>query len=79
MDLGFRLGILTNGSTDIRRQMDEQQIIKSYLSRLGRKGGSVKGPQKVRPKEHYQKAVGIRWAKYREHKQTEGQPPKTEA
>jgi len=59
--------------------MDEQQIIKAYLSRLGKKGGSVKGPQKVRPKEHYQKAVGIRWARYRERQQTEAQPPKTEA
>jgi len=56
--------------------MTEDQIIKAYLSRLGRKGGSVKGPQKVRPKEHYQKAVGIRWAKYRERQQTEAQPPK---
>jgi len=68
--------LLTNGSIAIRRKMDEQQIIKAYLSRLGRKGGSVKGPQKVRPKEHYQRAVGIRWAKYRERKQAEGQPPK---
>ena len=42
--------------------MTEDEIIKAYLSRLGKKGGSVKGPQKVRPREHYQKAVGIRWA-----------------
>jgi hypothetical protein len=52
--------------------MTEEEIIKAYLSRLGKKGGSVKGPQKVRPREHYQKAVGIRWAKYRE-RQTEAQ------
>ena len=57
-------------------EMNEDEIIKAYLSRLGKKGGSVKGPQKVRPREHYQKAVGIRWAKYRERKQTEAQPPK---
>ena len=56
--------------------MTEDEIIKAYLSRLGRKGGSVKGPQKVRPREHYQKAVGIRWAKYRERKQTEAQASK---
>jgi hypothetical protein len=56
-------------------KMTEDEIIKAYLSRLGKKGGSVKGPQKVRPKEHYQKAVGIRWAKYRE-RQTEAQASK---
>jgi len=56
--------------------MTEDEIIKAYLSRLGKKGGSVKGPQKVRPKEHYQKAVGIRWANYRERKQAKGQPTK---
>ena len=56
-------------------EMNEDEIIKAYLSRLGKKGGSVKGPQKVRPKEHYQKAVGIRWAKYRE-RQTEAQASK---
>jgi len=55
--------------------MTEDEIIKVYLSRLGKKGGSVKGPQKVRPREHYQNAVGIRWAKYRE-RQTEAQSPK---
>jgi hypothetical protein len=55
--------------------MTEDEIIKAYLSRLGKKGGSVKGPQKVRPREHYQKAVGIRWAKYRE-RQTEAQASK---
>lgn len=55
--------------------MTEDEIIKAYLSRLGKKGGSVKGPQKVRPKEHYKKAVGIRWAKYRE-RQTEAQASK---
>jgi hypothetical protein len=56
-------------------EMNEDEIIKAYLSRLGKKGGSVKGPQKVRPKEHYQKAVGIRWTKYRE-RQTEAQASK---
>ena len=56
-------------------EMNENEIIKAYLSRLGKKGGSVKGPQKVRPKEHYRKAVGIRWAKYRE-RQTEAQASK---
>jgi hypothetical protein len=57
-------------------EMTEEEIIKAYLSRLGKKGGSVKGPQKVRPREHYQKAVGIRWAKYRERQQTEAQASK---
>ena len=58
------------------QNMTENEIIKAYLSRLGRKGGSVKGPQKVRPREHYQKAVGIRWAKYRERQQTGAQASK---
>ena len=56
--------------------MTEEEIIKAYLSRLGKKGGSVKGPQKVRPREHYQKAVGIRWAKFRRERQTEAQASK---
>lgn len=56
-------------------KMTKEQILKEYFSAMGRKGGSVKGPQKVRPREHYQKAVGIRWAKYRE-RQTEAQASK---
>jgi len=55
--------------------MDKEKIIREYFATIGRKGGSVKGPQKVRPREHYQKAVGIRWAKYRE-RQTEAQASK---
>jgi len=51
--------------------MTEDQIIKAYLSRLGKKGGSVKGPQKARKlsREHYAKVSQVqreRWAKWRE-------------
>ncbi len=37
--------------------MTEGEIIKAYLSRLGKKGGSVKGKCKARKmsREHYQK------------------------
>jgi hypothetical protein len=31
--------------------MTKEQIIKEYLSELGRKGGSVRGPQKARQDE----------------------------
>jgi len=53
--------------------MTENEIIKAYLSRLGRKGGSVKGPTKVKTRQHYQKMVAVRWANYRERKKTEAQ------
>jgi hypothetical protein len=51
--------------------MTKEQIIKEYLSTLGRKGGSVKGPQKARKlsREHYAKVSQVqreRWAKWRE-------------
>ena len=51
--------------------MTKEQIIKEYLSTLGRKGGSVKGPQKARKlsREHYENVSRIqreRWAKWRE-------------
>jgi hypothetical protein len=61
--------------------MTEDQIIKAYLSRLGKKGGSVKGSCKARKlsREHYAK-VGKsqreRWDKFRRERQTEAQPPK---
>jgi hypothetical protein len=50
--------------------MTEEEIIKAYLSRLGRKGGSVKGPTKARAlsREHYQtvaQAQRERWDKWR--------------
>ena len=56
--------------------MTEDEIIKAYLSRLGRKGGSVKGPTKARvlSKEHYQmvaQAQRERWDKWRA---TNGKP-----
>jgi len=37
--------------------MTEEEIIKAYLSRLGKKGGSVSGPTKARKlsREHYAK------------------------
>ena len=53
--------------------MTEDQIIKAYFSRIGRKGGSVKGPTKVKTRQHYQKMVAVRWANYRERKKTEAQ------
>ena len=60
--------------------MTENEIIKAYLSRLGRKGGSVTGITKARKlsREHYAKVGKVqreRWAKYRE-RQTEAQAPK---
>jgi hypothetical protein len=49
---------------------EEDEIIKAYLSRLGRKGGSVKGSCKARKlsREHYQtvaQAQRERWQKWR--------------
>ena len=51
--------------------MNKEQIIKEYLSAQGRKGGSVKGPQKARKlsREHYAKVGQVqreRWVKWRE-------------
>jgi hypothetical protein len=51
-------------------EMNEDEIIKAYLSRLGRKGGSVKGSCKARKlsREHYarvSKAQRERWQKWR--------------
>ena len=51
--------------------MNKEQVIREYLSTLGRKGGSVKGPQKARKlsREHYAKVSQVqreRWAKWRE-------------
>jgi len=46
--------------------MTEDEIIKAYLSRLGKKGGSVKGSQKARTREHYVAMVNARWARQRE-------------
>jgi hypothetical protein len=56
--------------------MTEDQIIKAYLSRLGRKGGSVGGPTKARKlsREHYAKVGKVqreRWVKFRLERQTE--------
>jgi hypothetical protein len=50
--------------------MTEDQIIKAYLSRLGKKGGSVTGPTKARKmgKAHYQTVARIqreRWERWR--------------
>ena len=50
--------------------MTEDEIIKAYLSRLGKKGGSVKGACKARKlsREHYQtvaQAQRERWQKWR--------------
>jgi hypothetical protein len=43
--------------------MDKNQILKEYFSQIGRKGGSVKGSQKARTREHYVAMVKTRWAK----------------
>ena len=50
--------------------MTEDQIIKAYLSRLGKKGGSATGPTKARKmgREHYQMVAHKqreRWDKWR--------------
>jgi hypothetical protein len=61
--------------------MTEDEIIKAYLSRLGKKGGSVRGSCKARKlsREHYAK-VGKsqreRWDKFRRERQTEAQASK---
>lgn len=44
--------------------MDKQQIIKEYMSQLGRKGGSVKGSCKARGSDSCRRAVKVRWDKY---------------
>ena len=61
--------------------MTEDHIIKAYLSRLGRKGGSVSGPTKARKlsREHYAKVGKVqreRWDKFRRERQTEAQVSK---
>jgi len=50
--------------------MTKEQIIKEYMSQIGRKGGSVTGPTKARnlSREHYQtvaQAQRRRWAEWR--------------
>jgi len=62
-------------------EMNEDEIIKAYLSRLGKKGGSVKGSCKARKlsREHYQtvaQAQRERWQKFRRERQTEAQASK---
>jgi len=56
--------------------MDKNQILKEYFSQIGRKGGSVKGSQKARTREHYVAMVNARWAKHRE-RQALGESVKT--
>ena len=50
--------------------MTKEQIIKEYMSQMGRKGGSVTGPTKARKlsREHYQtvaQAQREHWEKWR--------------
>lgn len=50
--------------------MTKEQIIKEYMSQMGRKGGSVTGPTKARKlsREHYQtvaQAQRERWDRWR--------------
>ena len=39
--------------------------VRAYFSAMGKKGGSVKGPAKARTREQAQRAVNVRWEKYR--------------
>ena len=57
-------------------EMNKEQIIKQYLSQMGKQGGSVKGPQKARklPPEHYKKvsqALKLYWDKWRKENNKE--------
>ena len=57
-------------------KLNKEQIIRQYLSQLGKKGGSVKGPQKARKlsPEHYKKvslAMKKRWDKWRKENNKE--------
>jgi hypothetical protein len=54
--------------------MTKEQIVKEYLSTIGRKGGSAKGPQKARKlsREHYQMVAQRqreRWEKWRKERE----------
>jgi general stress protein YciG len=51
--------------------MTKEEAVKEYFANIGRKGGSVSGPQKARNmgREHYEKvsrAQKLRWVKWRE-------------
>jgi len=57
--------------------MTKEQIVKEYLSAIGKKGGSVKGPTKARKlsKEHYQMVAQRqreRWAAWRKERERHG-------
>jgi len=39
--------------------------VRAYFSAMGKKGGSVKGPNKARTREQAQRAVNARWERYR--------------
>ena len=54
--------------------MTKEQIVKEYLSAIGKKGGSVKGPSKARKlsREHYAKVSQRqreRWAAWRKERE----------
>ena len=64
--------------------MTEDEIIKAYLSRLGKKGGSVRGSCKARKlsREHYQtvaQAQRERWRLWHIDRERERLVAKTEA
>ena len=57
--------------------MTKEQIVKEYLSGIGRKGGSVKGPSKARKlsREHYAKVSQRqreRWDSWRKERERQG-------
>jgi hypothetical protein len=39
--------------------------VRAYFSAMGKKGGSVRGPNKARTREQAQRAVRARWERYR--------------
>ena len=57
--------------------MTKEQIVKEYLSAIGSKGGSVKGPSKARKlsREHYAKVSQRqreRWDSWRKERERQG-------
>ena len=51
--------------------MNDNEIIKAYLSAIGKKGGSVKGSTKARTREQAQRAVNARWERHRQAREAE--------
>ena len=56
--------------------MNKKEVIKQYLAKIGKKGGSVTGPSKARnlPPEHYERvsrAMKERWERWRKENNKE--------